>query len=166
MINLDTLLLQTECVIIMWDNSRYDTFDHIDNLILTINEGMNHFKFRKVPIFLIKNKSDLEPNSNQSEEDDNDVNDLIEKIKNKNPNIIYREISLLKSDDFLSLVLYLSRNLSYAEQEQNFINNDVTRLVKFKYFKDSKEFDDNLFKINCILLGHTSVGKTNFLTIF
>ena len=100
-LNLDTLLLQTECVIIMWDNSKYDTFDNIYNLILTINEGMNDFIFRKAPIFLIKNKLDLEPNSNQSEEDGNDVNDSIEKIKNENPNIIFREISLLNRDNFL-----------------------------------------------------------------
>ena len=166
--NLDTLLLQTECVIIMWDNSRYDTFDNIYNLFGTINQGMNDFKYRKAPIFLIKNKSDLEPDSSQNKEAGNNIKNSIERIKKENPNIIYREISLLNRDNFLLLALDLNRNLSYAEQERNFINNDVTRLVKFKNYKDSKEFEfvDNLFEINCILLGHTCVGKTTFFNYF
>ena len=166
--NLDTLLLQTECVIIMWDYSKYETFDNIYNLFGTINQGMNDFKFRKAPIFLINNKSDLEPDSSQIKEAENNINNSIDKIKKENPNIIYRKISLLNKDDFLSIALDLNRNLSYAEQEQNFINNDVTRLVKFKNFKDSKEFEfvDNLFEINCILLGHTCVGKTTFFNYF
>ena len=166
--NLDTLLFQTECVIIMWDNSKHDTFDNIYNLFGTINQGMNDFKYRKAPIFLIRNKLDLEPGSSQIKEAGNNIKNSKEKIKKENPNIIFREISLLNRDDFFQLVLDINRETSYAEQEKNFINNDATCLVKFKNYKDSKEFEfvDNLFEINCILLGHTCVGKTTFFNYF
>ena len=62
--NLDTLLLQTECIIIMWDSSRYETFENIPNFYSIINEGMQNFRFRKVPIFIIENKKDLNDKSN------------------------------------------------------------------------------------------------------
>jgi len=42
--NLDTLLLQTECIIIMWNVSGPDTFDNIPNLIRIINEGIKNKK--------------------------------------------------------------------------------------------------------------------------
>ena len=50
-INLDTLLLQTECIIIMWDSSKYETFDNVPNFYSTINKGMQDNKFRKYQFF-------------------------------------------------------------------------------------------------------------------
>ena len=170
--NLDTLLLQTECIILMWDCSKYDTFDNIHNLFYTINQGMKDCIFRTAPIFLIGNKSDLEVKSSQIKESENNIKDLIEKMKKENKNINYRNISLLEKDDFLGLILDINRTFSYFEQEQTFINNDVTRLVKFKNFKkESKEFIDfeiieKYSEINCILLGQSSVGKTTFFKYF
>ena len=43
--NLDTLLVQTECIIIMWDSSDYDTFDNIPNFFYFKFEGINYKKF-------------------------------------------------------------------------------------------------------------------------
>jgi GTPase SAR1 family protein len=34
--NLETILFQTECIIILWDNSKPETFDNISNFITTI----------------------------------------------------------------------------------------------------------------------------------
>ena len=51
--------MQTECIIIMWDSSKYETFDNIPNFYSTIVKGMLDYKFRKAPIFIIENKIDL-----------------------------------------------------------------------------------------------------------
>ena len=63
--NLDTLLLHSECIIIMWDYSDYDTFDNIPNLFNIIIEGINDKKFRNAQIFLLQNKIDLNIEANQ-----------------------------------------------------------------------------------------------------
>ena len=89
--NLDTLLLQTECIIIMWDKSRPETFDNIPNLISTIIEGIKEYKFRDVPIFLIQNKIDLNDLSNSQIIEFKYNKESIEKIKNENKNIIYKK---------------------------------------------------------------------------
>ena len=123
--NLDTLLLQTECIILMWDCSKYDTFDNIHNLFYTINQGMKDCIFRTAPIFLIGNKSDLEVKSSQIKESENNIKDLIEKMKKENKNINYRNISLLEKDDFLGLILDINRTFSYFEQEKTYIINII-----------------------------------------
>lgn len=56
--NLDTLLVQTECIIIMWDNSSPKTFENIPPLISTIEDSLKQNEF-KVPIFVLQNKMDL-----------------------------------------------------------------------------------------------------------
>ena len=166
-INLDTLLLQTECIIIMWDISKNDSFDNISNLFFTINQGMKDNKFRNAPIFLIQNKMDLNEESNQRNEKGNNIKDSIEKMKEENPNIVYREVSLLNKEDFFNLMLDINRNLFYNEKEKLIIN-DAANLVKFKYYKNSSEFQfiDTNIEIKCILLGYTGVGKTTFFNYF
>ena len=167
--NLDTLLLQTECIIIMWDISKPDTFDNIPNLISTINAGIKEYKFRDVPIYLIKNKNDLEirvSQASQKSELENNINNSIEIIKKENKNIIYKEISLLEKDNFYDLILDINRNLDiYKEKQIN--TNDVVYLVKFNEKAEKlKNKNDNIIKLNFILLGHTAVGKTTFFKYF
>ena len=130
--NLDTLLLQTECIIIMWDKSKPETFDNIPNLISTIFEGIKEYKFRDVPIFLIQNKIDLNINdlSNSQINEFKNNNNSIEKIKNENKNIIYKEISLLEKDNFNDLIKDIDKNMNiYKEKQKNL--NDVVNMVKF-----------------------------------
>ena len=168
--NLDTLLLQTECIIIMWDKSKSDTFDNIPNLISTINVGIKEKKFRDVPIFLIQNKIDLEIRDSIDNELENNIKDSIEKIKNDNKNIIYKEISLLEKNDFYHLISDINRSINNSKKLKESLNNyNNSYLVKFKNFKNiSNEYEiiDNNITINCVLLGHPCVGKTTFFNYF
>ena len=168
--NLDTLLLQTECIIIMWDINKIDSFDNIPNLIATINEGIKDYKFRDAPIFLINNKIDLEIKESEKSELENDIKDSFKKIKSENKNIIFKEISLLEKDDFYNLILDINRKINTSDKIiENRINYDNPCLVKFKnYKKMSIDFEimDNNITINCILLGHSCVGKTTFFNYF
>ena len=163
-INLDTLLLQTECIIIIWDCSKYETFDNIPNFYETINKGMQENKFRKVPIFIIENKKDLNIKSSQDILELNKIKDSIEKIKKENNNIVFREISLLEKDDFFDLILDINRNLN-NQKEKIINNNDVVNLVKFKEkpipFKYDNKNDNILIK--CNFLGASNTGKTTFI---
>ena len=168
--NLDTLLLQTECIIIMWDKSKSDTFDNIPNLISTINVGIKEKKFRDVPIFLIQNKIDLEIRDSIDNELENNIKDSIKKIKNDNKNIIYKEISLLEKNDFYHLISDINKSINNSKKLKESLNNyNNSYLVKFKNFKNiSNEYEiiDNNITINCVLLGHPCVGKTTFFNYF
>ena len=162
-INLDTLLLQTECIIIMWDCSKCKTFDNIPNFVSIINKGMQDNKFRKAPIFIIENKKDLDGKSSQDIEEKNKIKNSIEKIKKENKNIEFKEISLLEKNDILPLILDINRNLNNAK-ENNINDNDIVNLVKFKEKPiqfTNKNKNDNIL-IKCNFLGASNVGKTTF----
>ena len=164
-INLDTLLLQTECIIIMWDSSKYETFDNIPNFYSIINKGMQENKFRKAPIFIIENKKDLNSKSNQDIGEKNKIKESIEKIKKENNNIIFREISLLEKDDFLDLILDINRNLINQKEKIINDNNDVVNLVKFKEkpILLSNNYINDINLIKCNFLGASNTGKTTFI---
>ena len=162
-INLDILLLQTECIIIMWDGSKYETFDNISNFYSTIIKGMQDNKFRKAPIFLISNKSDLKAKLSISSDSGKNIEETIKKIKKENKNIVFKEISLLGKDDFPDLILDIYRNISNSEKEKQINYDDPVQLVKFKHYnKKGNEIYDTNNEIKCVLLGYTCVGKTTF----
>ena len=54
--HLDVLLVQTECIIVMWDNDNPDTFDNIPLFISEIESGIKQYRYPDVPIFVIQNK--------------------------------------------------------------------------------------------------------------
>ena len=101
---------------------------------------MKENKFRTAPIFLIQNKMDLNGRASQVSENGNNIKDSIEKMKEENPNIVYREISLLNKDDFLELMLDINRNI-FNNEKENLKFNDDADLVKFKYYKNSSDYD-------------------------
>lgn len=151
--NLDTLLVQTECIIIMFDNSSKNTFDNLPELISTIKMTL---KNKIVPIFLLQNKMDL--NINESKLDLEEFNSNLENLQNNNQNIIYKQISLINNDDFINLVLEIDRNIDQDDKN----NNDIVNSIKLKY-----TFNQNLYNcqqnITILLLGNSSTGKTTFL---
>ena len=161
--NLDTLLLQTECIIIMWDNSEIDSFSNVENFSNVIISGINQNKFNKVPIFLLQNKIDLNLKNNQSSDIENDLNNIqqsISKLKKEYKDfLIDKEISLLNQDDFQDLILEINRNIT---NNKNINNDNTENLVKLS--KNIIENNNNNDKkiIKCILLGHSEVGKTTF----
>ena len=167
--NLDTLLFQTHCIIIMWDNSEIDTFRNIDELISVIVNGIKEKTIKETPIFLIRNKMDLEIrnsggsfNNNASfNNNDNNINDSINKVKEKyNDYITYKEISLNKKDDNYKTFGELISDIN-NEILTNNNNNKCVKLHKNIIIEhsSSKKYD-KVFKF--ILLGHTEVGKTTF----
>jgi GTPase SAR1 family protein len=101
--NLDTLLFQTQCVIVMWDNSEIDSFKNVDDLVSVIISLIKENKIKTIPIFLIRNKTDLNPRISDATDRNkiiNDINNSIKKVKEKYQDYItYKEISLLKNDD-------------------------------------------------------------------
>ena len=157
--NLDTLLVQTECIIIMFDRGERDTFENNPSLISTIESGIKQKKFRDVPIFLIQNKSDLNDIRNSRPEED--INNEIENLKNQYPNIIYKELCLLKRDEFIFLISDIDSALS---NQNNKNNNDVVNLVKLKYPFQEKILKNSYIRtIQILLLGDSNTGKTSFL---
>ena len=151
--NLDTLLVQTKCIIIMFDNSFKSTFDNLPDLVSTIKTTL---KNKIVPIFLIQNKMDL--NINESQQDlEEEFNSNLQNLLNNNQNIIYKQISLLNKDDSINLLLEIDRNI---DQDDN--NNDNADSIKLKY-PFNKDISNYQHKIVILLLGNSSTGKTTFL---
>ena len=162
-LNLDALLLQTECIIIMFDSDRSETFENIPNLISTVKEKIKENYIKEVPIFLIQNKIDLK--TDKTTESIVDRNESVQKVIEENKDIIYREISLLEKDDLYKLLLDIQRNIN--KKKENF--NDSAYSVKVKkYSKDTDTYEivDNNINLKCILLGKSAVGKTTFFNYF
>ena len=167
-LNLDTLLLQTECIIIMWDNSNPETFDNIPGFVSTIKAGYKDYKFREAPIIVIQNKMDKKDNINNNDE----LNEAIDNFKKENPEILYKELSLLDKDGFYDLILELYKKMEILEIDLKLIENknkkddDIINNVKFKKKLDDmivNKIKDNINTINCTLLGNSTVGKTTFI---
>ena len=162
-ISLDTLLIQTECIIIMWDGNKEETFDNIPNFFSIINKGIKDNKFRDVPFFFIQNKKDLYNNSNDGGLEKNRIKKSIEKLKKENNNLIFREITLLEKDDFMNLILDINRNLN--NQKEKIMNyNEVVYSVKFNEKPIPIINNKNDFIIiKSIFLGSSNVGKSTFI---
>ena len=152
-INLDTLLVQTECIIIMFDNSSKNTFNNLPDLVSTIKTTL---KNKIVPIFLLQNKMDLNINESQLDQEE-EFNSSLQNLLNNNQNIIYKQISLLNNEDFLNLLLEIDRNI---DQDDN--NNDIINSIKLKY-PFNKNISNCQQKLTILLLGNSSTGKTTFL---
>lgn len=159
-LNLDVLLEQSECIIIMWDYSDPDTFSNIENLIDSIDAYIKENNMNDIPTILIQNKMDKELDqsivSNPEE-----INNTIEKIKNKKTNLLHLKTCLLKKDNFPLIALDINRKINNNQ------NNNVINSVKFKcpireYL--SKDIDGYKKKPMIIsLLGESNTGKTSFL---
>ena len=162
-LNLDALLLQTECIIIMFDSDRSETFDNIPNFISTIKEKIKDNNIKEVPIFLIQNKMDLK--ADNTRESIIDRNESIQNLIEENKDIIYKEISLLDKEDLYKLILDIQRNIN--KQKENFKDSAYSVKVQ-KYPNEIEGFEliENYITIKCILLGKIYVGKTTFFNYF
>ena len=165
-LNLDTILLQTECIIIMWDNSNPSTFDNIPNFINTIEEGINKNKFRNVPIFVIQNKMDLNLDKSAISIEEDEFNKSIDNFKKEHSNIIYKSYSLIDNSQFYELIDEIYKEMGILEKDLDKDKKDwPLNNVKFKNPKilNINENSNNLYNINCLLLGNSTVGKKTFV---
>ena len=91
--NLDTLLIQTECIIIIWDNSNSNTFQNIPNFVMAIISMIKENKIGFIKIYLIQNKANLEFDISKEGESEDKIIEKIEELKGKYKNIINKKIS-------------------------------------------------------------------------
>ena len=156
--NLDTLLLQTDCVIIMWDNNSPKTFENIPPLISTIEDCLKQSKY-KVPIFVIQNKMDLQFDNDEISVTKDKFFEPINKLK-ANPNIVYKKITLKdnKKKDFYELIGAIYDKLSEISSQKE---KDIYKIKYHHPFQESRNLESK--NINCLLLGNQGSGKTSFL---
>ena len=156
--NLDTLLLQTDCVIIMWDNNSPKTFENIPPLISTIEDCLKQSKY-KVPIFVIQNKMDLQFDNDEISVTKDKFFEPINKLK-ANPNIVYKKITLKdnKKKDFYELIGAIYDKLSEISSQKE---KDIYKIKYHHPFQECKNIE--IKNIKCLLLGNQGSGKTSFL---
>ena len=157
--NLDTLLVQTECIIIMWDNSSPKTFENIPPLISTIEDSLKQSEF-KIPIFVLQNKMDLKFDLDEISVAKEKFDESIKKLKD-NPNITYKEITLKDNQkrDFYELIGEIDAKLSENSPKKI---NDIFK-VKYHHPLKQKINKKGTKIINCLLLGNQGSGKTSFI---
>ena len=157
--NLDTLLVQTECIIIMWDNSSPKTFENIPPLISTIEDSLKQNEF-KVPIFVLQNKMDLKFDLDEISVAKEKFDESIKKLKD-NPNITYKEITLKDNQkkDFYELIGKIDAKLSENSPKK------INDIFKVKYHHPLNQRIDKMGTniIKCLLLGNQGSGKTSFI---
>ena len=157
--NLDTLLVQTECIIIMWDKSHSNSFEKIPDLVNIIISMIKEHTIGTIDIFIVQSKSDLEFDISGEGQSENEIKQKIAELKNKYNNIINTSISLVNQDGGLDLLLDIVRKYNPA----NFDKNDVVNLVKIKYPMKSINNDENKKTVNICLVGNPKTGKSTFL---
>ena len=162
--NLDTILLNSECVIFMIDITSTNSFKEVSELMPLVYEKMKaNLQYGEVPMFFLSNKVDLEINREVS---GYEVKELIDHYQG----IINYEISLKleknQSDDTINeFIIKLCNTISDQEKKYTF-KYDSLNLVKIcepmKLNKDSKIIKNVTNSLNLLLLGSQSVGKTSF----
>ena len=162
--NLDTILLNSECVIFIIDITSTNSFKEVSELMPLVYEKMKaNLQYGEVPLFFLSNKVDLEINREVS---GYEVKELIDHYQG----IINYEISLKleknQSDDTINeFIIKLCNTISDQEKKYTF-KYDSLNLVKIcepmKLNKESKIIKNVSNSLNLLLLGSQSVGKTSF----
>lgn len=155
-VNLDTLLFQTECIILMWDNSNASTFDIIPDLIKSIN-SIESIVNNKINIFIIQNKTDLKFDDEKISE--REIEQEIDKLKEINENIIIRKMQLLNRNDLQNLLNDINGCL--AQNKNNNLNDDNS--IKLPYPMKEINEKDIITNINICLLGDSQTGLKTFI---
>ena len=153
--NLDTLLLQTECVLIMWDSSSTETFDNIPKLVYSV---IKNLKNDNIKIYIVQNKIDLDQKVNEEEKKEKeDIVNEINKLKNNYKNSVHEiKISLLNKENIYDLLLNINESLDKKA-------NNLVEFIKFKYpiqLIGNNEIDNI---ISICLVGKENSGKKEFL---
>ena len=188
---LPSLSFLCQCIIIVFDKTKYQTFSKIKKIISNLKIKYSDYENECNNIILVSTFNDIE----KSEIEENEINDILNnivsrtsslssniEIKNNNINIPiqYISISNITKNNILKLKtlilntyktkIYLSPpllSLSNNEEKKE-INNIERNIINpkeiIKPIKDKKEETYNDFKI--ILLGDTTVGKTAFFRRF
>ena len=153
--NLDTLLFQTDCILLMWDNSNSSTFDIIPDLIKSIN-SIKSIVNDKINIFIIQNKTDLKFDDERLSE--KEIEQELNKLKETNENIIIRKMQLLNKNDLQYLLCVINGCLT--QNKNNYLNDE--KLIKLPYPMKEKNKKD-LKTLNICLVGDSKTGIKTFI---
>ena len=118
--NLDTLLLQTECIIIMWDQNNSSTFDMIPDLIKSIY-SLDSIMKENIGIYLIQNKPDLEFDNERIS--DEDIQKEIDKLIDTYKNIYKRKMQFLNKEDIQNLLYDINTYLANRQDNKTINEN-------------------------------------------
>ena len=162
--NLDILLSNSECIIVMIDISSAETFSTISEIIPLINTHMKKYiEYGDIPFFFISNKIDLEE---EREVSGFEIKELIDNY----PNIQSFEISLkieknAKDENINEFIKKLCLTISESEKKYSFCY-DSLNLVKISEPMSIPNDSDILqhagTTLNFLILGSQTVGKTSF----
>ena len=160
---LGVLLMQTECVIFMWNKQNLNSFKKIPRLISLINEDIKNNNLRDFPIILLQNDVEKDVRESQNSKSDIDIDEFINKAKNEFKNIYHKILDISNKDNLKYFFLDLNKTINdYEKMKNQYIrNNDIVHLVKFNP-KQGNNNNEIKFKCKCLLLGFSSVGKTTF----
>ena len=167
--SLSVLLMQTECVIMIWNKNNPNTLKNISNLLsIIIGDNKNNNNIRDFPILLLQNDIDISIRDSQNDLLEIGPNDYLNKYKEDNSDrITFKELDI-SSKEKLRFTLLEINNLikNYENKKKDHIrNNDIVNIVKFNP-KGLKRLNKDDIKCKCILLGHSFVGKTTYFNCF
>ena len=164
---LGVLLMQTECVILMWNKQNLNSFKKIPRLISLINEDIKNNNLRDFPIILLQNNIEKDIRESQDSKSDIDIDECINKAKNEFKNIYHKSLDISNKNNLKYFFLDLNKTINNYEQNKNqyIRNNDIVHLVKFNP-KQGNNNNEIKFKCKCLLLGFSNVGKTTFFNYF
>jgi small GTP-binding protein len=153
--NLDTLLIQTECIVLMWDKSNPCTFDRLPDLINIITPMIS----KKVNIYLVENKTDLIFDINNEGKSEREIEENIEMLKKQYHFLYDLQISLINKDGVQNILLSIDQN--YKPETKN--TDKAENLVKIPY--PMKEINPNSVTkfINICIIGDKQTGKSTFI---
>ena len=162
--NLDILLSNSECIILMIDISSAESFTSVSELLpLIYAEMKKNIEYGEVPFFFLSNKIDLEQ---EREVSGFEIKELIDNY----PNPINYEISLkleknANDDNINEFITSLCNTLSENDKKYSF-SYDSLNLVRMRepmsIPNESDIFKHSNSVINFLLLGSQTVGKTSF----
>ena len=162
---LDILLIQSECIIIIFDKDNIHSIIKIERLISWINKNISTGRLRDFPIILFQNNiknNDFIP--------DIDIDKLINKLKSENKNIIFENLEISNKDYLTYFLLKINHTIKNYEikKKEEIRNNDIVNIVKFVKFNqksvDTKEFGENYCL--CLLLDPFDGAKNTFFNNF
>ena len=156
--NLDTLLIQTECIIIIWDNSNSNTFQNIPNFVKAIISMIKENKLGNINIFLIQNKANLEFDISKEGESEKEIIQKISELKRQYENIFDKKIS--NKNDMISLLYDIDKRYNTENIKMKLVKIPHPLTIKNGNIGNVRK---ELKIINICLIGDSKTGKTTFL---
>ena len=113
---LGVLLMQTECVILMWNKQNLNSFKKIPRLISLINEDIKNNNLRDFPIILLQNNIEKDIRESLDSKSDIDIDECINKSKNEFKNIYHKSLDISNKDNLMFFFLDLNNTIKNYEK--------------------------------------------------